>query len=86
MSHEHLVKWGKEAFERGLSLSHIENYLLRRGIKQHEALKALHEITSFEHKIRDEAGNIRKSLLGISIFLLLIISGLIFLYFNSAFK
>ena len=86
MSHEHLVKWGTEAFERGLSLSHIENYLLRRGLKQHEALKALHEITAFEHKIRQEAKNIRKSLLGILILFLLIISGLIFLYFNSIFK
>ena len=50
MSHEHLVKWGIDAFEKGLSLSRIENYLLKRGLKQKEALKALHEITDFEHK------------------------------------
>lgn len=50
MAHEHIIKLGREAFERGLSLEHIENYLLKRGLKQEEALKALHEITAFEHK------------------------------------
>ena len=55
MANAHLVKWGKDAFEKGLSLAHIENYLLKRGLKRHEALNALHEITSFEHKIHREA-------------------------------
>jgi len=86
MYHSHLIKWGKDAFERGLSLTHIENYLLRRGFKQHEALKALHEITAFEHKIHQEAENIRKSILSITILFLLIISGLIFLYFSGVLK
>lgn len=80
MAHEHLINWGKDAFERGLSLSHIENYLLKRGMKQHEALKALHEITAFEHKIHQEAENIRKELISIPILLLVIISGVIILY------
>jgi len=80
MTHEHLIKWGKEAFEKGLSLAHIENYLLKRGMKQHEALKALHEITSFEHKIHQEAQNLRRELLSIPILLLLILSGAIILY------
>ncbi len=80
MAHAHLVKWGKDAFDKGLSLSHIENYLLKRGMKRHEALNALHEITAFEHKVHDEAENIRKELISIPILLLLIISGIIFLY------
>jgi|GEM_PF-5216300 hypothetical protein len=80
MAHEHLVRWGKDAFEKGLSLEHIENYLLKRGLKKHEALNALHEITSFEHKIHEEAANIRKELLSIPILLLLVISGVIVLY------
>lgn len=80
MAHEHLVKWGKDAFEKGLSLSHIENYLIKRGMKQHEALNALHEITAFEHKIHDEARNVRRELLSIPILILLIISGIIVLY------
>ena len=80
MAHEHLIKWGKEAFERGLSLAHIENYLLKRGMRRHEALKALHEITAFEHKIHEEAENIRRALISIPILILLIISGVIVLY------
>ena len=80
MTHEHLIKWGKGAFERGLSLAHIENYLLKRGLKRHEALKALHEVTAFEHKIHKEAENIRKELLSIPILILLIIFGIIILY------
>ena len=86
MPQQHLIKWGKDAFERGLSLTHIENYLLRRGLKQHEALKALHEITAFEHKIHKEAENIRKSMLTIAILFLLIISGLVLLYFSGLLK
>jgi hypothetical protein len=85
MTHEHLVKWGKDAFEKGLSLAHIENYLLKRGLKQHEALKALHEITSFEHKIHKETENIRKLSI-VFILFLLIISSLMFLYFAGIIK
>ena len=80
MAHEHLVKWGRESFEKGLSLAHIENYLLKRGLKRHEALKALHEITAFEHKIHQEAENIRRELISIPILLLLILSGIVVLY------
>lgn len=80
MANEYLIKWGKDAFERGLSLARIETYLLKRGLKQHEALKALHEITAFEHKIHKEAENIRNELINIPIIFFLIISGLIFLY------
>ena len=80
MTHEHLIKWGKGAFEKGLSLSHIENYLLKRGLKKSEALKALHEITAFEHKIHKEAENIRKELLSIPVLILLILSGIVVLY------
>ena len=80
MTHEHLIKWGKGAFEKGLSLSHIENYLLKRGLKKQEALKALHEVTAFEHKIHKEAENIRKELFSIPILILLIIFGIIILY------
>ena len=86
MSHEHLIKWGKDAFERGLSLAHIENYLLKRGMKRHEALDALHEITSFEHKIHKEAENLRKELLSIPILILLIVSGIIVLYIFGVVK
>ena len=63
MAHQHLIKWGKDAFEKGFSLAHIENYLLKRGLNQHEALQALHEITAFEHKIHKEAENIRRTLI-----------------------
>ena len=87
MAHEHLVKWGKDAFERGLSLEHIENYLMRRGLKKHEALNALHEITAFEHKIHEEAEkNIRKALISIPILIFLILSGIIVLYFFGVIK
>ena len=86
MAHEHLVKWGKDAFERGLSLAHIENYLLKRGLKQHEALKALHEITAFEHKIHKEAENIRRTLISIPILILLVVSGILLLYFAGIIK
>ncbi|MBI2657232.1 hypothetical protein HYX08_00895 [Candidatus Woesearchaeota archaeon] len=86
MPHEHLIKWGKEAFERGLSLEHIENYLLKRGLKHHEALNALHEITAFEHKIHQEAENIRKELISIPILILLVISGVIILYIFGVIK
>ena len=86
MSHEHLIKWGKDAFEKGFSLAHIENYLLKRGMKQHEALKALHEITSFEHKIRQEAESIRKALISIPVLILLIVSGIILLYLAGVIK
>ena len=81
MAHAHLVKWGKDAFDKGLSLAHIENYLLKRGMKRQEALNALHEITSFEHKIHHEAENIRKELISIPILLLLAVAALLFLYF-----
>ena len=86
MAHEHLVKWGKHAFEKGLSLTHIENYLLKRGMKHNEALKALQEITAFEHKIHHEAENIRKALTSIAILLLLIVAGIIFLYLAGVIK
>ena len=86
MTNEHLVKWGRDAFERGLSLDHIEKYLLRRGLRKHEALKALHEITAFEHKIHQEAKNIRKALISIPILILLIISGVIVLYLFGVIK
>ena len=79
MAHEHLIKWGKDAFEKGLSLARIENYLLKRGLKQHEALKALHEITVFEHKIHQEAKNIRKALIFIILSLLTLLT-ILFLY------
>ena len=80
MAHQHLIRWGKDAFEKGLSLEHIENYLLKRGLKKHEALNALHEITAFEHKIHQEAENIRRELVSIPILILLIVSGAIVLY------
>ena len=86
MAHEHLIKWGRGAFDRGLSLEHIENYLLKRGLKQREALKALHEITAFEHKIHYEAENIRKALVSIPILILLVISGVVFLYLAGILK
>lgn len=80
MTQEYLISWGKHAFEKGLSLSHIEGYFLKRGMKQTEALKALHEITAFEHKIHKEAENLRKDLISIPLLFLLILSGIIFLY------
>ena len=86
MAHEHLVKWGRDAFEKGLSLAHIENYLLKRGLKKHEALKVLHEITSFEHKIHKESENIRKLLISIPILIMLIVAGMILLYFAGILK
>ena len=86
MTYAHLIKWGKGAFERGLSLEHIEKYLLKRGLRQHEALKALHEITTFEHKIHEEAENIRKALISIPILILLIISEVMLLYFAGILK
>ena len=86
MAHEHLVKWGKDALEKGFSLEHIENYLLKRGLKQEEALKALHQITAFEHKIHQDVENIRKVLIRIPRLILLIVAGIIFLYFAGVLK
>ena len=86
MAHEHLAKWGRDAFEKGLSLSHIENYLLKRGLKKNEALKVLHEITSFEHKMHKESENIRKLLISIPILILLVIAGALLLYFADILK
>ena len=60
MSHKHLIKWGRDAFERGFALDKIESYLLKRGLNQHESLKALHEITAFENKIYQETKNLKK--------------------------
>jgi len=85
-AHPHLIKWGKDAFERGYSLENIENYLIKRGMRKHEALQALHEITSFEHKIHQEAENIRRELISIPILLIIILFGLIFLYLFGVFK
>ena len=62
-------------------MAHIENYLLKRGLKKHEALKALHEITAFEHKIHQETENIRRELVSIPVMILLIVSGIVALYF-----
>jgi len=86
MTHEHLVKWGKDAFDKGLSLAHIENYLLKRGMRRHEALNALHEITAFEHKIHQEALNIRRELISVPILLLLAVAAILFLYFAGVIK
>ena len=86
MAHEHLVKWGKDAFEKGLSLAHIENYLLKRGLKKNEALKVLHEITSFEHKIHKEADRMRKQIMALIALVLLVIAGLSLLYFAGIIK
>ena len=86
MTHEHLIKWGKSAFEKGFSLAHMENYLLKRGLKQHEALKALHEITAFEHKIHQEAQNIKKELLSIPLLLLLTLFMIIIFYLADFMK
>ena len=86
MSHEHLIQWGRHAFDKGFSLAHIENYLLKRGMRRKEALQALHEITAFEHKIHQEAENIRKALISIPILILLVLSGIIFLYLAGILK
>jgi len=86
MAHEHLVKWGRDAFEKGISLSHIESYLLKRGMKKHEALKVLHEITSFERKIHRESENIKRILVSVLVLILLIIAGVLFLYFAGVIK
>ncbi|MBI3035560.1 hypothetical protein HYY71_04510 [Candidatus Woesearchaeota archaeon] len=86
MAHEHLIKWGKDAFENGLSLSRIENYLLKRGMNEHEALKALHEITAFEHKIHQEAENARKEPIRIPMLIALIVFGILSLYFAGIIK
>ena len=86
MTHSHLIKWGKHAFDKGLSLAHIENYLLKRGLKQQEALKALHEITSFEHNIHKEAQNIKKTLISIPVVVLLIVFAIILLYLAGIIK
>ena len=86
MVNEHLVKWGKDAFEKGLSLIHMENYLLKRGLKKHEALKVMHEITSFEHKMHKESENIKKLLINIPILILLIVASVLLLYFTGILK
>lgn len=85
MANKHLIKWGRHAFEKEISLNNIENYLLRRGLKKHDALKALHEITSFEHEIRQESKNIRKLFIIIPT-LILLITSITFLYFAGFIK
>ena len=86
MASEHLVGWGKHAFRRGLSLSHIESYLQKRGFKDKDALKALHEITEFENAVHDDIEDIRKALISIPILLLLFLSALLFFYFAGIIK
>ena len=81
MAHE-LIGWGRDAFEKGLSLSHIEKYLIKRGFKHHEALNALHEITAFEHKIQDEAKRVKRNF--IFIIALLLLFATIFTLFHFA--
>ena len=61
MAHEHLVSWGKTAFEKGISLAHIENRLLKKGLGRSTALKALNDITGFEHKIHYESESISRT-------------------------
>ena len=80
------MKWGRLAFDKGFSLAHIEAYLQKRGMNEHESLKALHEITSFEKEMHEEVDNVRKLLISIPILLILLFSALIFLYLSGALK
>lgn len=86
MAHEHLIKWGKDAFGKSFSLAHIGDYLLKRGMKRHEALKTLHGITAFEHKIHEGAENLRKMLVSIPILVFLILYGAMILYIFGIIK
>ena len=86
MENEHLIKWGKDAFEKGFSLDRIEEHLMKRGMKEKEALLALHEITSFEHKLHKEVADLRRDLISIPVLLFLLLSGLIFLYIAGIIK
>ena len=80
MAHEHLVKWGKEAFDKGFSLDHMENYLVKRGFKRKDALSALHEITAFEGKLHKELMGLKIAMTIIIIMLFLVITGIIIIY------
>ena len=82
MTHEKLIEWGRLAFEKGSSLYDIEKRLLKKGLKQEEALKLLHHITAFEHKVYKESEKIIKKTRIIPIFLLLLILIIVFLLFG----
>ena len=81
MTHEKLIQWGRNEFEKGSSLHDIEKHLIRKGLKQEDALKLLHHITAFEHKVYKESERIIKKTRIIPLFILLFVFALVALFF-----
>ena len=78
-AHEHLVNWGRTAFDKGISLAHIENYLLKKGLDKDAALKALNDITSFEHKIHYQSDTVTKTIVSFMCIMMFVLAVMIFL-------
>ncbi len=78
-AHEHLVSWGRTAFDKGVSLASIENQLLKRGLDKNAALKALNDITSFDHKIHYQSETITKTIVFFMCIMMFVLAVMIFL-------
>ena len=82
MSNQHLVEWGRYAFNKGYSIDEIEKYMIQRGLNEKDALNVIHQATSFEHnKLHEEVENVRKVLISIPILLILIFAGIMLMRF-----
>ena len=82
MSNQHLVEWGRYAFNKGYSIDEIEKYMMQRGLNEKDALNVIHQATSFEHnKLHEEVENVRKVLISIPILLILIFAGIMLMRF-----
>ena len=82
MSNQHLVEWGRYAFNKGYSIDEIEKYMMQRGLNEKDALNVIHQATSFEHnKLHEEVENVRKVLISIPILLILIFTGIMLMRF-----
>ena len=79
MAHENIVNWGRAAFDKGVSLASIENYLLKKGLDRNAALKALNDITSFDHKIHYQSETITKAIVFFMAIMMFVLTIMIFL-------
>ena len=79
MTHENIISWGRTAFDKGVSLASIENHLLKKGLDRNAALKALNDITSFEHKIHYQSETVTKTIVFFMCIMMFVLAVMIFL-------
>ena len=79
MAHENIINWGRAAFDKGVSLASIENQLLKKGFDKNAALKALNDITSFEHKIHYQSDTVTKTIVSFMCIMMFVLAVMIFL-------